>query len=404
MTMLFEEPSYLVQIGHNGHKLAQDILDNGYADGAILSPADYKSDRNATLASRINDRDGIVLFDPQFYIPRSDRPKFDSYDYFEDFGGDEFDTVEIGDELGNLSNQILDYQDKLETDAYISPARLLDTFSDSKLDYWADITEAFIEAAEERDRDIPIYVSLPIDQRPLTDKSQRDDLLNQVTQFDPDGFYVSGEFEFESRYPLTGASNVYSMLDLLNTLKQNRYEVLVGHSHQIAHLFFGIGVDAFASGHYINLRAFDTRRWEPTDGQSGGRQVVKYYSDKLLNELRVDPDLDLMYQKDDFDLEKIRTPSDYDDPLFDGSDPPSTVGWKFRDAGWDHYIWSCYQISRKYRGKDLEEKLNTAKETVEEAGELFEEIQEHLGMLTEPEESIYSDWEASLSAIESDVL
>lgn len=402
--MLFDEPSYLIQIGHNGHKLAQDIIENGYADGAILSPADYRREQNESIAASINALGGTVLFDPQFYIPRSDRHKFDTYDYFQDFGGDDFDTVGVGQQLESLCEEILDLQDKFETDAYISPARLLDAFSDSKLEYWEELTAAFIDAAEERERDVPVFASLPVDQRPLNDKRQRSKLLNQVTQLDPDGFYVSGEFDDEHRYPLTGASNVYSMLDLMNGLKQNQYEILVGHSHQVAHLFFGIGVDAFASGHYINLRAFDTSRWEPGDDQGGGRQVVKYYSDKLLNELRVDPDLDLMYQKDDFDLETVRTPSEYDDPLFEESDPPSTVGWKFRDAGWDHYIWSCYKISRKYRGKTLEEKFETAEKTVEGAGELFDEIQDQLGMLTEPEESIYTDWAASMSSIKSDVL
>lgn len=401
---MFEEPSFLVQIGHNGHLMVEDVLQRGYADGAILSPADYSKGDNEDIANIIHRYDGTVLFDPQFYIPRSDRPKFAHYDYYQEFGGDDFDTVAVGSENEALCRELFDLQDDLEVDAYIAPARILDTFSDQKIEEWVERTAMFLHIAEEEGRDIPVFASLPVDQQPLTDKSQRSKLLNNATRLDPDGFYVSTEFDTDNRYPLTGPSNVYSALDLLNSLKQNHYEVVVGHTHQVSHLYLGIGVDAFASGHYVNLRAFDTRRWDPNNEQGGGRQVVKYYSDKLLNELRVDQDLDLMYQKDGFDLETIRTPSDYDDPLFEGSDPPSTVGWALRDASWDHYIWSCYDISRKYHGKSIDERIATAEQTVEDAEEMYEEIEDEFGMLTEPTKQIYGDWKASLSTIKSDVL
>lgn len=401
---MFDEPSYLVQIGHNGHLLVDDVMEKGYADGAILSPADYNLGDNEQISKNIRSHDGVVLFDPQFYIPRSDRPKFESYDYHQEFGGDEFDTATVASESEALCRELINLQDDFFVDAYVAPARVLDAISDTKVDEWKELTGMFLHVAEEEGRDIPVFASLPLDYHPLTKKNERNKLLNHITRFDVDGFYVSAEFDSEHAHPLTGSSNVYSMLDLLNGLKNNHYNVIVGHTHQVAHLYLGIGVDVFASGHYVNLRSFDTRRWDPDVNQSGGRQVVKYYSDKLLNELRVDQDLDLMYQKDDFDIETIRTPSDYDDPLFGGSDPPSTVGWSFRNASWDHYIWSCFEISRKYRDKSLEERFETAETSIEEAAELYDDVTEQFGLLTEPTEEIYSDWRASLSTIKSDVL
>jgi hypothetical protein len=400
---MFDEPNYLVQIGHNGHKLTAENIKKGHADGAILSPADYERSKNLEISRTIRQYGGKVLFDPQFYIPRTDRPDLSSYDYFKEYGGDDFDTSGVSSEYSELCRQILNIQDALKVDAYISPARFLDTFSDQKINEWEELTGAFLRIAEQEGRDIPVFASLPIYYKSLIDTEQRSNLLNRITQMDPDGFYVSVEFEREERHPLTGSSNVYSLLELLHKLKKNRYEVLVGHTHQIAHLFFGIGVDAFASGHYQNLRAFDTRRWDPEDEQGGGRIVIKYYSDKLLNELRVDPELDLMYQKDDFDLDQVRTSSPYDVDLFDSSVPPSAAGWKFRDAAWDHYIWSCHQIAERYRGVDQKERIELAKSKINEAEDLYNEISEMFGMLSEPEPSIYSDWEAAFSLIESDL-
>jgi hypothetical protein len=400
---MFDSPSFLIQIGHNGHLLADDILSEGYADGAILSPADYELSDNISISNTIHGEEGDVLFDPQFYIPRTERPGLSTYSYFDEFGGGDFETSGVLSEVDELVRGILSTQDQLEVDAYISPARFLDVFSEPKIEIWVELTEAFLEIVDDEGRDIPVFASLPVYQTSLIDVEQRTNLLNRITQFDTDGFYVSAKFDNEVRYPLTGSSNVYAFLDLLNTLKRARYEIIVGHTHQIAHLLFGIGVDAFASGHYQNLRAFDTRRWDPEDEQGGGRLVSKYYSDKILNELRVDPELDLMYQKSNFDIETIRTPSPYDEDLFDSSIPPSASGWKFRDATWDHYIWSCYQIAQRYSGVPQSERFQLAWQKIVEAEELYEKISSKFGMLSEPEPAIYSDWKDGLSLIEDEL-
>lgn len=400
---MFEQPTYLIQIGHNGHRLAIDNLNREIGDGAILSPADYTKEKNKEISESIKSAGKTVLFDPQYYIPRTERPRLDTYDYFIEYGGGDFDTAGVGQELGELCQRIVDVQDYLGVSAYIAPARLLDTFSDAKVSEWEEMVSAFMSAAAENGRDIPILASLPLYYKSLVDVEQRRDLLNRITRYDVDGFYVSVEFEKDSRYPLTGSSNVYSLLHLLNVLRKNRYKVLAGHTHQIAHLLFGIGITAFASGHYQNLRSFDTRRWEPEDQQGGGRIVVKYYTDKLLNDLRVDPELDLMYQKSDFDMEAIRTPSPYDGSLFDSSIPPSAVGWKLRDGSWDHYIWSCHQIAERYRGNSLAERTDLAEKKIAEAKALHDQISEQFGMLSEPDPDIYSDWDDALSLIKKDL-
>ena len=400
---MFDEPSFLIQMGYNGGKLGPDMMERGFADGAILSPADFDRDRNKELAREFHDADGDVLFDPQFYIPRADRENLESYDYFGEHGGTDFDTADVGGNLTELCEHLIELQDWLEVDAYLSPARTLDTFSTTKIDEWLDYTEAFIDVVDSKGREIPVLASLPLEGKSLNDKDQRDTLLNRITGVDPDGFYVSVEFDQSNRYPLSGASNIYSYLDLLNTLRKNRFEILVGHTHHVAHLFLGIGINAFASGHYNNLRAFDQRRWDPDDNQGGGRLVTKYYTDKLLNELRLDPDLDLMYQKSGFDMDKIRMASPYDTPLFNSSDPPSTVGWNFRRGAWDHYLWACYKISRQYRGKSLTERYDAAMSKIEEAEELFGDVQSEFGMMAEPEGRIFDDWRTALSTMKSDL-
>lgn len=397
MSELFDEKSFLVQIGWNGHNVAIENVEEGYADGAILSPVDHKKQKNKQIAEDISEN-GMVLFDPQFYIPRVGETKeqrMGTYDYFDEYGGDEFDTQETSH--SELASKLIEIQDELETDAYISPARMIDIFSESKISEWKSFTNSFLDKVEEEGRDIPVLVSLPLDSDAIIEPENREKILSHVTQVDADGFYVSVEFDGERRHPLRGMSYVFAYLYVMKTLKKNRYEVLAAHTHQVAHLLYGVDVDAFASGHYKNLRTFDERRWNPED-EGGGSPVVRYYSDKILNDIRIDQGISLLYQRQEF-LDDIRMNSPYEQTLF-GEGPPEESGWALREGSWDHYIWACSQIRDRYRGVDSQERREElVEEKIQNARELYEEMEENGIMLSEPDEDIFDDWQAAFQSV-----
>lgn len=403
---MFDEPSFLVQVGHNGHKRAEEALKKNFADGAVLSPADYKYKRNKDLGAQFKQLDGIVLFDPQLYIPRTDRQDLNTYSYFEERGGEDFSTAMFASrsEREELCRDLMAVQDDCSVDAYVSPARFVENFSPEALDRWLDLTESFIKVAKEDGRDIPVFASLPIDGFELTEDTRRNRLLNRVTSLDPDGFYVSVQYnDLDTRLPLKGEENVYAYLKLMLSLRSNRYEVIAAHTHQIAHLLLGIGVNAFASGHYQNLRAFDVDRWVPSDGDEIRQQVVRYYSDELLDAIRVDTDLDELATDEDFDESAIRSNSPYETDLFGGSTSPAGAGWKFSGASWEHYVWTCNEIAERYRKKGIDDRLNSAEEKINKAKELYETIESEVAELESVEEEIYDDWEESLETIESEM-
>jgi len=421
--MLFEEPSFLVQIGHQGDSLAVDAVENGYADGAVLSPVDYTITKNRRIARNIRENGGTVLFDPQMYNPRFDDYEMNSYNYFFEYGGENFETTVLEDEetRREFCEMAIIVQNSLEVDGYIAPSRYLSSISEAGMRFWQDVTETFLDASEDEDNDKPVYASLPVNGESLEDSDNFTELLNWATSVDVDGFYVSAEFDQYHQYPLTDTANLTPFLKILRTLRENRYEVIVGHTHHVAHLLFGVGVTAFASGHNKNLRTFNTERWEDRDG-SGGVTVVDYYSDKLLNDLRIYrpgfedesgtySDLDLL-EENDFDLDTIRTGSPFEEDLFDGPGSASESEWPQKDGSWNHYLWACHNIAEQYRSDDLQElvdetgdvssaRLKRARDRVEEARELHEEFDEAGVLLHSPEESIYSDWEDALDEVSS---
>jgi len=402
--MMFDEPSYLIQFGYNGQTIVERAMQNDHMDGVILSPTDYPIEKNTNLAERVNDRGKTVLFDPQYYIPRTERKAAQSYPYFESKGGNEFETVVVqrAGQREELCREILSVQDDMGVDAYISPARHIDALVDRKINEWKELTDSFIEIARKEGRDIPVFASLPVEGDVISHPDERNEFLDHVTSLDPDGFYVSVQYKMGQRYPLTGAQDVHAYVDLMKSLRLNQFEVVAGHSHQIAHLLFAAGVNAFASGHYKNTKAYDVGRWEPED-EGFGRTVIYYYSDEILNDVRVEQGLQNLYASG-FDISRLRTKSPYDGDLFAATNPESSE-WKLSEQSWDHYIYACYEISRKYRGKSLQEKIDLAREHILDAGDLYDEMLDYVteDELDSVDSDVFQQWPAVLDSIEADL-
>jgi len=387
---------FLVQVGHNGFPLTQQAIEEKYADGAILSPSDYDLQKNQELAEFIHARSGIVLFDNHWYIPRSDRPKLTEYEYFRHFGGDGYDTSLMEDKNSRekLCNEIISIQDSLDVDAYLSPAVYIDTFSDTKIQRYVELSRSFIECKQNIGRDIPCFATLPISSHVLINADDRKDLLDYITTLDCDGFYISVGVEDGEGYPLSRLADVASMINFVYSLKMNKYYVLMGHSHHLSYLLLCAGIDGFSTGHYKNLRTFNVSRWD-TEASGGRFPALNYFSVPLLNDLRVDSDLEFLYQSS-FELEKIKSKSPFENQLFEQS--PTLSGWRYRDS-WDHYIWSCHHLLERLKKKNLQERIEEVDMHLKNANELYQNIQNEVGILTQPDERIYTSWKSAIQIL-----
>ncbi|MFB6144285.1 MAG: hypothetical protein ABEJ98_03145 [Candidatus Nanohaloarchaea archaeon] len=399
---MFEEPTFLVQMGHGSRKRAMNALDENYADGAILSPSNYPPQANEDLSSSIKDKDGIVLFDPQFYLPRTDKHREDleKYDYFEEAGGEDFETsiLSSSSDLEPLCRNLVEIQDELEVDAYIAPARFMESFSRGQVKDLLKTVELFHQKAEESEEK-PVFGSVSISESVITNKTHRTFLLNALVQLNVDGFYITVEFDDENRYPLRNTSRIYSYLHFLRNLKKNDYEIITGFSNDIAHLTLGIGIDAFASGRYKNLKTFQTRRWIESDGF--GTQVPYYHSYKLLADLRPEQDLDKLYQKDLLDL--LDGGSTDADIILDGEVAPSAVlDWSLTSS-WNHYFWCCGKIADEYTGLDREERFEEVENTLENAKSFKEDLEDNHGIHLSIDEDRYQEWIDAFNMIKAEM-
>lgn len=402
---MFEEPSYLVQVGHHGKNRVYNAIEQDHLDGAVLSPTDYTPSHNTEMANHLSDNEKLTLFDPQFYLPaQGDRKDLNKYDYHDNFGGDDYTPNLVYDSSirEEFAKAVIDAQDSYDTDAYISPAASIDEISKQEVDDWLDLTEGFIEVAKKYGKeDTPIFASLPVNGDRLNDEERRNYLLNAATTLDSTGFYISVAYsDRDTRLPLKGEDDIKSQLDLFATLRVNRYKVIAAHTHQISHLLFSMGADAVASGHYKNLRTFDTERWVVPDETQIRTPVIRYYSDELLASIRPDSLLNELYETNGFDEDKIRNESPYESDLFEGSLSPANTGWGKAEGSWDHYTWVCHQISREYQGEELEQRTQIAKEKIRKGRAVYKQINSGIDeYVDELDSDIYDDWENALSSM-----
>lgn len=404
---MFDEPSFLVQMGWQGKNRIQFGIDHGYIDGAILSPSDYVKESLKDMADELSDESLVTLFDPQFYLPgQGDRDKLDQYDYHDNFGGEDFYTGLFynEDDRNTFFEDLIDLQDYLDCDGYIAPGKYISSLSADEVDDWRQRMQLFLKKVNNYGQDIPVYATLAVSGDHLTDNSLRDYMLTRATSIDVDGFYVSVLYEdSDSRLPIRGEQNVESYLRTLLSLTLNRYSVVAANTHQVSHLLFPIEVDAFASGHFNNLRSFDIERWVvPDDPPPRRRPATRYYSDKLLDDIRPDHLMTEIAEDTSADVEILQgsTPSPWEDDLFDSGSVD--VGWPDSEGGWDHYIYSCGQIAGQYRGLDKEAKVDQATGKIREAKRMHEAIlrivDEHTDEL---QPGFLDDWENAFDRITS---
>lgn len=403
---MFDKPTYLVQMGWFGKNRIEHGINYDYIDGAVLSPSDYISDTIVELANELNNSSKYVLFDPQFYLPdQGDRDKLNDYDYHDQYGGDDFDSGVFFNEKQreNFFESLLDFQDKLECDAYISPYSHLSSLSKDEIKDWKKVNEWFAKKTNKYGRDIPVFATLSVDGKHLMDDSLRNYLLNLASSLDFEGFYVSVDFsDADSSLPLSGENHVKAYLETMLSLKINRYEVIAANTHQISHLLFPLDIDAFASGHFNNLRSFDTNRWVVPDDPDPKQRVTRYYSDELLDDVRPDHLMTELANQTSVDVSKLQSSpnSPWEDDLF--SSGSINAGWPEGDGSWDHYVHSCWKIADQYRGKDKDDRVNHAKSKIRKAKALHKKISSEIDEHTdELDNSFLEDWEDALDEITS---
>lgn len=307
-----------LQFGHGMMEHCRYLIANWDEGTVIFSPVNMNESQIEKLSKDIIELSGSTLFDPQFFVPKTDHHNLVKHDYWPN----NFNTAEF--KAGPPLTALLDKLMKINEIAKVSKVILPGLYCERVDDDWLAVQKAIIDEAQQAITHLPRIATICLSAESLRNEEQIEMLLNASEEWDVSGFYIVGEHP-NGLYLLDDPIWLSNLLSLCAGLKQQSREVIVGYaSHQLLCLACA-DVDAIAAGTWLNVRSFNKKKFlEPTEEEIS-RRVKWYYCPQTLSEYKL-PFLDMAFKHNEH--KKFATPreygSTYADVLFAGAQPSTT--------------------------------------------------------------------------------
>jgi hypothetical protein len=268
------------QAGHNIVWNLDSLELDGAGDGIIFSPVNDTPERILGTLESIRNQS---FFDPQFYIPASERGKLPDYPFFPSTAMGDFTTTDFQSECWNIARECVRWQLGGRFSHIVIPTRYHD---DLPSDHFEHMTSCYVEpfttAISELGCGGRTLLTVIAKQGQITDRQQRNFLLNWVTgQQNIDGVYLI--LEHNSQYKqIKDPMYLAGCLEFINVLKQNDLSVHLGYTNTEG-LFLSIAnPDSISMGSYENLRKFQPSRFEEQLPSTRRQPSPRLYSGALM--------------------------------------------------------------------------------------------------------------------------
>ncbi len=356
-----------VQHGHGKSDKVDAALESQDVDGVIFGARNEKIENIESCVASVRERNGQVLFDPQFYVstlvPANDR-FLPEYPYYK-VGRTAADFVGIK-KLAGYVKSTLDFQLTLAPDRLLSPTVIFDSFesnwyqtalnlADASLDYHAGLAGA-----------PPLLLSFVIGEQALGSRTELDAFLDQVTSWDSlTGTYLvisREESSYSQRFNPEHLANALYMTYVLGSI--NGFEVINGFSDFCGLLHRCVGSTAFATGWSQGLRQFHRRSF--TKQKPGGQPPrFRYTSVPLLSSILLS---ELQQIFENGKLDEVLSGVLLDSAITDAASPEDS-DWNARLSEIHH--WQALRSVDVTIGQDVKSNLADITNRVVAAQELY---------------------------------
>lgn len=335
-----------LQFGHGMRGLSERLMGVLPSPGVVLSPRDISQNDALTFASKIRKNKGTVLLDPQVYALSGglELKTVPAYDFWQHCSIDEINWEE-------QVNRLCDINEALGSEATILPSAYTKKVDSQYLWTTDRIVEASVRSRQK------VLLTLCLAPRVMSSEKDLAYLLAKADEWNVDGYYIIPERP-DGDYLTDDPLWVANLLRLCAGLKLKKKKVLVGYaSHQMLSLACA-GVDAIASGSYMNVRSFTMDKFLAHSKKDYAKRKIWYYCPQALSEFSVQY-LDIAYMRHQISV--MRPLYDKCTPyvanLFKGQRPSSCL---FSEASaFDNYLVSlamqCEDVSR---GSTFSERYN----------------------------------------------
>lgn len=292
---------------------------------AILSPRDLDSDQIVRHSLELKANGSSSMIDPQFFLPRADHHRLTAHEYWpEDFDTGDFGSAETDAMVGLLN----DLNQMAECPMFIVPGRMADEVDDAWVNSQKMLKESVSAVAE-----IPTMTTLCLASGVVRNNDQVS-LIMELEEHDPAAAYYLILETPGTAYLSDDPQWLSNALGLAAGLKRIGSKVVVGYANQ-QHLILALaGVDAIASGTWMNVRTFPPSKFT-ADEDEIRRRATWYYLPQALSEFKLTYlDIGIRLGLSDTLLPEPMTA--FAKPLFDAAQP-SASGWRESEA-FRHYL------------------------------------------------------------------
>lgn len=269
------------QLGHVAKWNIDSFEIDHTGDGLILSPVHQTPANIAVLKEKTRT---ASYFDPQFYVPSSQKSKLQQYEFFPDLVADGFETSTFEAHSRLVAERCVAFQLAMGFRRPVIPTRFIDQMYSNYIDRQrAFSVEAFVEALDGREAVLSLAVTAPM----LMDEDFRTKLLNWITGY-------PNITELHLAYSTSRETKQVNDADLLLACVALGREVLgIGlnlvwtHVNSEAFLFTMQGDVGVTIGSFENTRMFSIEKFLSTDEERRGPKA-RLFLPGLLNWVQFD--------------------------------------------------------------------------------------------------------------------
>ncbi|MGA8409544.1 MAG: hypothetical protein WB680_20400 [Candidatus Acidiferrales bacterium] len=271
----------LHQMGHHSNNLI-DLPEMSAFAGAIFSPINCTQAEAAEqiVSVRRAKKRFEIIFDPQLYIPTTNRGKLKKWPYFPR----DFDTADptSGSWWNDINKKLATACKKARVDTVCSPLVIPKAFDDK---YYANIITVCNELAGLLvGSDIGVMQTVLANLVDIARDDRALEVASIVSATDADRIYLVLIGDTYPRREISDADELGGAMRLIQALERNEIPVTVGFCSSDILLWKAAGATACASGKFFNLRRFTRQRFE--EPSEGGGQLPYWFEEALLSFLR----------------------------------------------------------------------------------------------------------------------
>jgi hypothetical protein len=301
--------------------------------GAIFSPVNEDPEVATALSNEVRDNSKLeILFDPQLYVPKSNRGKLPKWKYFPK----DVYTTDLS-QLNWWRKTALGLAQDMATlrpHAVCSPAFIPNIYSNAYFDLLVRIHE--ILANDLTSSNIKTLQTLIVSTKELTAPDKPLEIASIVSRGFVRRVYLVLVTDVEPRRELDEGSQIAASMQLIRALEDAGIEVLVGFCSYDLVLWKAAGASSCATGKFFNLRRFTPSRFEDESG--GGGQLPYWFEEGLFALLR-EPDV-LRLRKIGVSQATMLNP--YTAEILDILDKGTGESWIAQ--GWRHYLHGVAEL------------------------------------------------------------